>query len=170
MVYNQEALHRNSRHNSNVARGLAKAVQQSLLADSRIQPEEAVTEIGECLEPSAGETDPRGVYNVLKCWYQHASAWAPNPFWIDMEKVRGDFQTLYQWRDPHTPGIPLATHVDPVKVNDATQLEAEVETAVCHLRPLKAGRHTHLRMEHFKQSLREAFPGENLNTPRGQST
>ena len=68
-----------------------------------------------------------------------------------MENVRGDFQTLYQQEDPHPPGIPLETHVEPVQVNNATPSEAEMETVVRILRPLKAGGHTHLRAEHFKQ-------------------
>ena len=38
----------------------------------------------------------------------------------------GIFHTLYQREDPHTPGLPLATHVDPAKVNDEISLEAEV--------------------------------------------
>ena len=61
-----------------------------------------------------------------------------------MEKVRGDFQTLYQLEYIHTPGLPLATHMEPVQVNDATPSEVEVEAAVRHLRPLKADGHTHL--------------------------
>ena len=43
---------------------------------------------------------------------------APNPSRTDMEKVRGDFQTLYQREETHTPGLPLLTHVDPAKLND----------------------------------------------------
>ena len=61
-----------------------------------------------------------------------------------MEKVRGDFQTLYQREEPHPPGLPLATHVEPVQVNDVTPLEAEVETEFRRLHPLKSGRHAHL--------------------------
>ena len=45
--------------------------------------------------------------------------------------------------------------MDPVKVNDVTSPEAEVETAVHRLRPLKAGGHTHIYTEHFKQWLQE---------------
>ena len=70
-----------------------------------------------------------------------------------MEKVRGDLQTLYQREEPHTPVMPLATHMDPFQVNDVTPYEAEVETVVCCLRPLKPGGHTHLRAEHLKQWL-----------------
>ena len=70
-----------------------------------------------CLEPSMEVTDPRGVYAILKSWYWHASTRAPNPSWEDMEKVGGDFQTLYQREDPHTPGLPLATHVYLIHVN-----------------------------------------------------
>ena len=70
-----------------------------------------------------------------------------------MENVKGDFKILYQREEPHTHGITLETYMDSVQVNDATPLEAEVEAAVCHLRPLKAVGHTHLRAEHFKQWL-----------------
>ena len=52
----------------------------------------------------------------------------PNPYWTDIEKVRGDFQNLYKREDLHPPGLPLATHVDPSQVNDDTPLEAEVES------------------------------------------
>ena len=43
-----------------------------------------------------GGVDPRGADAILKHWYLHVSARAPNPSWTDMEKVRGDLQTLYQ--------------------------------------------------------------------------
>ena len=43
-----------------------------------------------------------------------------------MKKVRGDFQTLYQREEPHTPGLPLATHVDLDEVNNDVPSEAEV--------------------------------------------
>ena len=68
-----------------------------------------------------------------------------------MEKVRGYFQTLYQKEDPNPHGLPLATHVDPAKVNDDIPSESEVEAVVRLLRPHRAGGHTHLRTEHFKQ-------------------
>ena len=109
--------------------------------------------------------DPIGVYNVLKLWYQHASAQATNPSWTDMEKFRGGFQNLYQREDQHPPGLPLATHVDPVHVSDATPLEEEVEVEVRRLLPLKAGGQTHLHTDYFKQWLQGAYPGEKSKTP-----
>ena len=62
----------------------------------------------------------------MKCWYQNASARAPNPSQTNMEKFRGDSQTLYHQEDPHCPDLPLATHMEPVQVNNATPLDAEV--------------------------------------------
>ena len=103
-----------------------------------------------------GETDPRIEYALLKLWCRHASARAPNPYQIDMEKSRGGFQNIYQWEDLHPPVLPLATHVDPVQVNDVTLSEAEVKAVVFHLRPLKSGVHTHLCANHYKQWLRES--------------
>ena len=47
-----------------------------------------------------------------------------------MEKVRRDFQTLYYREDPHTPGLPLATHVDPAEANNKVPSEVELEAAV----------------------------------------
>ena len=82
-----------------------------------------------------------------------------------MEKVGGDFQNFYQREEPHPPGLPLATHTDLAKVNDDIPLEAEVEAAVSRLRPHKAGRHTHLCAEHFKQWRREAYLGGQSKTP-----
>ena len=124
------------------------------MVDSWRKSKEAVTQIGAYMEPSAGETELRRAYAILKRWYRHASACAPNPSRTDTEKVRGYFHTLYQSKEPQLPGIPLATHVDPVQVNDKTPLKAEVEAAIFRLRPFKAGRHTHLHAEHLKQWMR----------------
>ena len=44
-----------------------------------------------------------------------------------MGKFRGDYHTLYQREEPHPPGLPLDTQVDPAKVNDDTPSEAETE-------------------------------------------
>ena len=98
-------------------RGLTRSIRQSLMADSLRQAEEAATSVGVCLEPSTGENDPRGTYAIMKHWYWHASARAPNPFRTDMENVRKDFQTLYQREEPHPPGLSLATHMDMDQVN-----------------------------------------------------
>ena len=52
-----------------------------------------------------------------------------------MEKVRGDFLTLYKREEPQPPGLPLATHSDQVQMNGKIPSEAEVEAAVrCILR------------------------------------
>ena len=40
-----------------------------------------------------------------------------------------------------------------------------MEAAVRRLRPHRAGRHTHLQVDHFKQWQREAYPGEQSKTP-----
>ena len=56
-----------------------------------------------------------------------------------------------------TPGLPLATHADPAKVNNKipseveVEVEVEVEAVVLRLRPHRMGVHNHLRAEHFKQ-------------------
>ena len=92
----------------------------------------------------------RRAHAILKHWYRHASARAPNPSWTDMDKVRGDFQTLYQSEDTTPPGLILETHVGQAKVNDEIPLEAEVEAEVRRLLPHSMGGHTHLRAEHFK--------------------
>ena len=76
-----------------------------------------------------------------------------------MEKVRGYLQTLYQREETHPPDMPLATHVDPAKVNNRVPLDAEVYAAVQLLCLHRAGGYTHLCSEHFKQWRREAYPG-----------
>ena len=121
------------------------------MVDSRRRAEKAETEIGAYMEPSTGGADLRGAYGILKRWYQHASTRATNPSLTDMEKFGGEFQTLYQREEPHPPGLQLATHVDPSKVNDAIPLKAEVEAVVSCICPQKSGRHTHLHAENFKQ-------------------
>ena len=81
-------------------------------------------DIGACLDPSMGVADPRRAYAILKRWYRYASAQAPKPSRTDMEKFRGEFQTLYQKDETHPPGLPLDTHLDPAKVNYEIPLEA----------------------------------------------
>ena len=76
-----------------------------------------------------------------------------------MEKIRGDLHTLSQREEPHPLSPPLETHVDLARVNNDIPSEAEVEAVVRRLRPYRAGIHTHLRVEHFKQWRREAYPG-----------
>ena len=66
------------------------------MSNSWKQAEAVATEIAACLEPSKGDSDPHGAYDILKRWYRHASTHVTNPSWTDMEKVRGYFLTLYQ--------------------------------------------------------------------------
>ena len=141
----------NPHHIQNVARGLTRSSHRYLMEESRRRADEAAKEIGKCLDPATGGADPRGAYVILKRWYWHTSTRTPNPYWTDIEKVRGDLQTLYQREEPHPPGLNLDTHVDPAKVSDKIPSEAEVEAAVQPLRPHKAGGHNHLCAEHFKQ-------------------
>ena len=70
------------------------------------------------MDPYMGVADPRGAYALLKRWYRHASAQAPNPSRTDTENFIRNFQTLYQKDEPHRTGLPLATHVNPAKVNN----------------------------------------------------
>ena len=60
-----------------------------------------------------------------------------------MDKVSGYFHTFYQIEDTHNPGMTLAKHLAPSKVNDATPSEAEMKEAVRLLRQHTMGRHTH---------------------------
>ena len=70
--------------------------------------EEAAKAIRECMDPSEGDTDPHGVYTMLKRWYLHVSARALNPSQTNMEKARGKliYPILYGGTTPlwPTPG------------------------------------------------------------------
>ena len=94
------------------------------MTDSLRRAEEAATDTGACLEPTTGGADPCGTYVILKRWYWHISARAPNHSLTDMEKFRGELQTLYQRKEPHTPGLPLEIHIDTAMVNKETPSEA----------------------------------------------
>ena len=86
-----------------------------------------------------------------------------------MEKVMGDFYTLYHREDPHSPGISLATHVGLIKLSDVAPSEAYAEAAVWCLRHFKSGGPTHLRAEHLKKWLQEAYPREGSTpSPRNE--
>ena len=54
LIGKHAALHQNSCHSRNVARGITRAVRWSLMVVSRRRAEEASTEIGTCMEPSTG--------------------------------------------------------------------------------------------------------------------
>ena len=73
-----------------------------------------------------GGADTRRSYATLKYWHRHASTRAPNTSWTDMEKAKGDFQTLYQRKKPHPPGLSLDTHVNSDKVNNEVLSYTEV--------------------------------------------
>ena len=71
-----------------------------------------------------GGEDSRGAYALLKRWYQHAPARALKPSKMNTEKFRGNFQNLYQKKEPHLPGLTLSTNVDLYNVNDKISSEA----------------------------------------------
>ena len=90
--------------------------------DSRKRVERAAKDIGACLEPSSGTPqDLQGVYIILKIWYCHASARAPNSMRLDTEKVTRDYTKLYQREDPTTPVRKVPTHVTPFRINNDVQ-------------------------------------------------
>ena len=83
-------------------------------------------------------------------------------------KGRGGFtDPLSEGGATPPPGLPLCTHVKTSKVKDEIPLEAEVGALVRRLLPHRAGGHTHLRAEQFKQWQKEDYPGEQSKTPRG---
>ena len=104
LVYECASLRSNPHHFRNVERTLTRAVQRSLLENSRQQSEKASLEIELRLEPSTRYTDLRGSYSVLKIWYRRMSTRAPNHSQADMDKVTKYYATLYQWKDPYPPG------------------------------------------------------------------
>ena len=54
--------------------------------------------IGSCLEMTQGTfPDLQGAYTILKMCYRHALTRQPNPSWVDLENVYGDYDALYQW-------------------------------------------------------------------------
>ena len=82
-----------------------------------------------------------------------------------MAKFARDYATLYQQEYPYPPVRLFTTHVDTFQINYYVPSEVEVEAAVRRLCPHKSGGHTHLRVEHFKALLREAYPVEGVTPP-----
>ena len=120
------SLRHNPRQNRNMERGLIKYVQKSLMLEYCRQAKKSTTAIGGFLEPLAGDIELRRTYALLKRWYRHTSAQAPNPYQTNVEKVSFFLQTLYKREEPSTHVIALETHMGLFQVNDATALEAEV--------------------------------------------
>ena len=86
-----------------------------------------------------------------------------------MANFMGDYAALYWREDPTSPGRPVPDHVTPFRINDDVSTEAEVESAVLHLRLNKVGGHTHLRAEKFKKCMREAYLAEGTSSPTPNS-
>ena len=63
--------------------------------NSRWKTEKAAEETGSFLELRIGSPDLIGVYAVLKRWYLHMSARAPNHSEADMVMVTGVYSKLY---------------------------------------------------------------------------
>ena len=59
-----------------------------------------------------------GDYEVLKIYYQHASARASNPSWDDIDNITKGYDILYQWEDPDPHSWQLVTHIDPFYNNN----------------------------------------------------
>ena len=102
---------------------------------------------------------------MLRMWYLHASARAPNPSWVDMDKVTGYYAALYRREDLTPPGGPVMTHVMSFMIKDDVPTEADVEAAVRCLCQNKAGVHMQLRSDNLKKWPREAYLEEGTNTP-----
>ena len=83
-----------------------------------------------------------------------------------MAKFARDYATLYQQEYPYPPVRLFTTHVDTFQINYYVPSEVEVEAAVRRLCPHKSGGRTHLRVEHFKALLREAYPVEGVTPPQ----
>ena len=108
--------------------------------------------------------DLRGACAVLKRWFRHKSVRSPNPSWEDVVKVTGDYEELYRNDESALPGITVPTHIKPFWLNYNFPLDGEVEAAVQQLRIHKAGGPSHLRAEHFKKWIWEAYPSEGTST------
>ena len=63
---------------------------------------------------------------MLKRWYRHASSRAPIPSRADMEKVMGDYATLYRREHLNPLGSLVKNHVTTFRLNDDVLLETDV--------------------------------------------
>ena len=91
----------------------------------------------------------------MKRWYHHALVRQPNPSQVELEKVYRYYTELHHWEETSPSGIPVATDINPFKIDNGVLTEVEVEKEVHHLRVNRAGTHTHLRGDNFKTCLRE---------------
>ena len=82
-----------------------------------------------------------------------------------MEKFAGGYTALYQQEDMALPVRSVLTHVTPFRVNNDVRSESDMEAAVRRLCLNKSGVNTHLRTEHFKKWMWEAYPSEGTSTP-----
>ena len=159
LIDTRAALRRNPRHNRNQARALTNQLKRSLQQDSRRRAEQAAEEIGALMDVGPDQQpDLKGSYEVLKRWYRHATARQPKPSRQDLTKISNDYAALYTKELPSPPGVRIPSHVVPFPINDAVPDEGEIQTAVARLKTNRAGGHSHLRAEHFKDWHAQAYP------------
>ena len=98
LIDERPALRLQPDHNWSVAHTLTSSVWRSLTEDSLCLSEVEEEYIGDCMDMTQGTfPDLQVAYIILKMCYRHALARQPNPSWVDLEKVSGDYAALYQW-------------------------------------------------------------------------
>ena len=142
-------------------RTLTKALGNSLVVYIRRREEVVAKEIETCLEtPKGTPSDIQGAYLILKQWYLHTSGIQPQPSHTDLEKVSGDYASLYQREDPSTLDRPIPTHTNLFNIDDETSTNGDIEAAVRQMRRNREDKHKHLQAEHNQQWIREAYTTE----------
>ena len=118
LIDEHAALRHNPCHRRNMVRDLTKSVRRFLIEDFQQRSEKVTEEIREFFELETGDTYLQGAYTVLKRWYHHVSARAPNSSRVNIPKVSKNYATIYHREDPHPPGRPLDTHIYTFQINN----------------------------------------------------
>ena len=97
LIVSRAYQHRLPYHNWNVARTLKRSVQKALVVDNHHREDVVAEEIWACLKyPQGTPSYLQGDYSVLKRWHQQESGRQTHPSRNDLEKVSGDYASLYQ--------------------------------------------------------------------------
>ena len=120
--------------------------------------------LGVSADFSRRDLHPRSVRNTETLLPAHIRVGAQT-FPDRYKEGRGGFLDLISYGVTTPPWNTPGNTRFPVQVNDATPLEVEAKAAFHYLPPFKAGGHNHLRADHSKQWIQEAYTGENSKTP-----
>lgn len=131
-------------------RRLKSLIRQSLRTDEKIRAEKAGDEIERCL--AMGNT--REAYDIMRKWYKDKVSKPPIPTYVDEEKIRAEYQSLYTRQEPLQSNITLFYNQE--RVDDTVPTEEEIKIALKGMRCNKSPGCSNITVEDLQGWMEES--------------